>query len=151
MSDPHTPGPAGSPLAFALRRAQAALADDFAARFAAEELRPAQLAVLDLLHRRPGVRQSEAGTLLGIQRTNFVPLLDELERRGLAERRRMETDRRAASLFLTDKGAVLLKRLDVVAKAHEATFVARLGGADARAALLSLLQRLADPAFDPPA
>jgi DNA-binding MarR family transcriptional regulator len=150
MMDSIDPGPAGSPLAFALRRAQRAVTEDFAARFGGEAIRPAQLAVLDLLRRQPGVRQSAAGVAVGIKRTNFVPLLDALERRGLAERRRVPQDRRAVALFLTDQGEALLTRLHAAAAAHEARFTARLGGPDNRFALLSLLQRLADAGFDGP-
>jgi DNA-binding MarR family transcriptional regulator len=136
-------------LGFALRRAQVAVTQDFLDCFDGEDLRPMQFAVLSLLQRNGGARQNQVSEALGIKRTNFVPLLDELERRGLAERRRVAADRRAAALFLTAAGHAMLERLAAAAHAHEARFTARLGP-DNRAVLIGLLSRLADSAFDPP-
>ena len=136
-------------LGFALRRAQAAVAEDFAARFKDEDIRPSQFAVLSVLRGNPGLRQTQVSFALGIQRTNFVPLIDELERRGLAERRRVPGDRRAAALFLTKPGAALLDRLESIAHAHDARFAARVGGPDAFARLLRLLGCVADRTLDP--
>jgi DNA-binding MarR family transcriptional regulator len=144
-------GLVGRSLAFVLRRAQAAVAEDFKARFGPEDIRPGQFALLSVLGANPGIRQNRLSAALGLQRTNLVPLLDELERRGLVERRRTSTDRRAAALALTAAGTALLQRLTALAEAHEAHFAARLGGEQNRYALIALLQRLAEPAFDPPA
>jgi DNA-binding MarR family transcriptional regulator len=134
-------------LGLALRRAQAAVTQDFMDRFAAEGLRPMQYAVLALLQGNAGLKQNQVSETLGIKRTNFVPLLDELERRGLAERRRVADDRRASALFLTDAGHAMLDRLATAARAHEDRFTARIGAAN-RAILLNLLARLSDTAFD---
>jgi DNA-binding MarR family transcriptional regulator len=141
-------GPLAAGLGFALRRAQAAVAEDFSERFAAEEIRPNQFAVLTVLRHNPGLRQTQVSFALGIQRTNFVPLIDELERRGLAERRRVPGDRRAAALFLTREGAATLDRLEAMSRDHTARFVARAGGAEKFSTLLALLQRVADRSFD---
>ena len=140
-------GPLGRTLGFALRRAQAAVAEDFAARFGPEDIRPIQLALLTVLRHNPGLRQTQVSFALGIKRTNFVPLLDELTRRGLAERRQVPGDRRAAALFLTREGGALLDRLEDLARAHEARFAARIGAAD-YATLLGLLHRVADRGLD---
>jgi DNA-binding MarR family transcriptional regulator len=142
--EPYADLPPPATLGFALRRAQAAVAEDFNARFGPEDIRPAQCAVLTLLHHHPGPRQSQVSAALGIKRTNLVPLLDALERRGLIERRRVAGDRRAAALFLTDAGATTAARLATLAQAHEDRFSARLG-ADRHATLLGLLARLAEP------
>ncbi len=152
MPDNEMPHAAAAPIAgtlgLALRRAQAAVTEDFTARFGAEDIRPIQFAVLHLLQRNPGIRQSQASLALDVKRTNFVPLLDELERRGLLERRRVADDRRAAALHLTAAGQAAAARLDALALAHEQRFAARLGPYE-HAILLGLLARLADPAFDP--
>ena len=152
---PHTsadPTPPGhvlpEQLLQALRRAQAAVSEAFHAPLAAQDIRPLQHAVLQVLRRQPGLRQSQASEALGIARTNFVPLFDALERRGLAERRDVEGDRRARGLFLTAAGAALLDTVDPVLAAQEARLNQRLG-ADGRHTLLALLGRLADTAFDP--
>lgn len=132
----------------ALRRAQAAVSEALRTPLAAQDLRPLQHAVLHVLRREPGFRQSQVSAALGIARTNFVPLFDALERRGLAERRDIEGDRRARGLFLTAAGAALLDRVDPILAAQEARLDLRLG-ADGRHTLLALLSRLADTAFDP--
>jgi DNA-binding MarR family transcriptional regulator len=133
-------------IGYALRRAQQAVAQDFAAVLEAEGLRPIQFAVLEILSANPGLRQARASAALGIQTTNFVPLFDALEQAGLAERRPIPGDRRARGLHLTEAGAARLARLQSVIAAHEARFTARVG-VDGRAQLLGLLARLADPAF----
>ena len=141
-------GPLPGLIGYALRRAQLALFQDFQRQFAADEIRPVQFSVLAVLQQNPGLRATQVALALGIKRTNFVPLLDVLEARGLAERRRVKGDRRASALFLTPAGTALLERLMAMVDAHEARFAARLG-AGGKMQLLSLLQRLTDPAFDP--
>jgi DNA-binding MarR family transcriptional regulator len=140
-------GPLANMLSFALRRAQVMVGEDIQRSFAAEEIRPTLFAIMLVLKHNPGLRQSLASGALGIKRTNFVPLFDELQERGLAERRQVAGDRRAAALFLTEPGLALLSRLEQVAERSEARFTARLG-AEGRAQLLALLHRLGDSAFD---
>jgi DNA-binding MarR family transcriptional regulator len=140
-------GPLANMLSFALRRAQATVGESFQRSFAAEEIRPILFAIMMVLKHNPGVRQSMASGALGVKRTNFVPLFDELAERGLAERRQVAGDRRAAALFLTEPGQALLDRLEQVAERSEAHFTARLG-TEGRVQLLGLLHRLGDSAFD---
>ncbi len=137
-------GPLARDLGFALRRAQAAVAEDFDARFGPEGVRPLQVAVLTVLRHNPGLRQTQVSFALGIKRTNFVPLLDELEQSGLAERRQVPGDRRAVALFLTRAGAAKLDRLQAIAQAQEAAFIDRLGGNQRHRELLALLNLIAD-------
>lgn len=125
---------------YRLRRAQMALYQDFLAACAPLALRQAQFAVLELLARNPGAAPSAVSAALGIKRTNFVPLFDELARRGLAERRADQGDRRVRGLFLTDAGIRLVARAREAILAHEARFAERLGQADAQA-LRALLAR----------
>ncbi len=141
-------GPLTNLLGYALRRAQIAVFADFHRRFAAEDIRPAQFSVLQVLRHNPGLRQAKVSAALGVKRTNFVPLFDVLETRGLAERRKVPGDRRASALFLTSAGEALLDRLDATIAAHEERFVARVGGQDAKDRLLVLLHRLIEPDAD---
>ncbi len=83
-----------------------------------------------------------------MRRTNLVPLLADLERRGMSERRPVPGDRRAAALFLTDLGREVLARCEAGCATHEAQLAGRLGDSG-RAQLLSLLHRLVDSAFEP--
>jgi DNA-binding MarR family transcriptional regulator len=142
-------GPLPSLFGYALRRALLAVSQDFQRHFVAEDIRPAQFSVLVVLKFNPGLRAARVAAALGIKRTNFVPLLDGLEKRKLAERRRLERDRRATALFLTETGAAMLARLAPLVAQHEAKFTARVGD-DGRHHLLSLLHRLGEAGTDPP-
>ncbi len=140
-------GPLGTMLFHALRRAQARVLDDLQMALGAEDLRPLPFAILVVLGRNPGLRQTQVGFALDIQRTNLVPLIDGLEQRGLAERRAVPGDRRARGLFLTKLGAEMLARLEARAAAHEARLAERLEPGE-RMRLLALLRRLGGPGHD---
>ncbi|HEX3350981.1 MAG TPA: MarR family transcriptional regulator [Acetobacteraceae bacterium] len=129
-------------IGYTLRRAQLAVFADFHHRFDADDIRPGQYSVLKVIALNPGLRQTRVSAALGIKRTNFVPLLDILAARGLAERRPVAGDRRSSALHLTPAGEALLERLDAKIAAHEAKFTERLGGIDGRYQLLGLLHRL---------
>jgi DNA-binding MarR family transcriptional regulator len=126
-----------------LRRAQLAVFQDFFAAFAPFDIRPAQFSVLTVIERNPGLTQSQVAAALGIKRTNFVGMLDELERRSLAERRQAARDKLSFALYLTADGAALMRKLRPVIKAHEQRMVAKVGE-DGRAALIALLREIAD-------
>ena len=127
-------------LGYRMRRAQLALYQDFLAACEPFTLRQTQFAVLEILERNPGAAPSAVSSALGIKRTNFVPLFDELARRGLAERRADPSDRRARGLFLTKAGAALVARARAAILGHEARLAARLGADDAET-LRALLER----------
>lgn len=129
---------------YMLRRAQLAVFQDFIASFAKMKLRPAEFSVLALIARTPGQKQTEIAGQLGIKRANFVALMDGLERRGLAERRKAATDKRSHSLHLTAEGVRFVARMASVWNEHEQRMIDRLGGPEARATLLALLDRLLD-------
>jgi DNA-binding MarR family transcriptional regulator len=127
---------------YPLRRAQIAVFEDFARRFAALDLTPAQYSTLVAIGDNRGRNQSEIAGALGILRPNFVAMMDELQRRGLAERTRSGADRRSNAVALTPAGRALLERGRVEQAALEAAIDALLGP-DTRAALVTTLLRLA--------
>lgn len=129
-------------IGYALRRAQMAVFADIIRALAPFDLSPAQFSVLVVIERNPGLTQSRVASALGIGRTNFVPLLNELERRGLA-RRGQAGDRRSHALFLTDRGGALMEAIRRAHAEHEARVGARIGE-EARGPLLSALARLAE-------
>lgn len=129
-------------IGYALRRAQLAVFQDFIDSFARLKLRPAEFSVLTLIARTPGQKQTEIAEQLGIKRANFVALMDGLERRGLAERRKAEGDKRSHSLHLTAEGVKFVGRMAQVWTEHEQRLVAQLGGEAERDQLLALLNRL---------
>jgi DNA-binding MarR family transcriptional regulator len=73
----------------------------------------------------------------------MVALIDDLEARGLAERRPDPVDRRAYTLYLTPSGREVLAQLEQAADEHEADLLVALGEPE-RAELVSLLQRVAE-------
>ena len=138
-----TPIPAmGTIIGYKLRRAQLAVFQDFLETFSALKLRPAEFSVLALIAEKPGQKQTEVARQLGIKRANFVALMDGLERRGLAERRKDEHDRRSHSLQLTPKGEAFTTDMLERWKAHEDRMVELLGGPQKRDVLIELLDRL---------
>ena len=88
-------GPLPDLIGYVLRRAQLVVFQDFFSAFAPFDISPAQFSVLTVIERNPGLTQSQVAAALGIKRTNFVGLLDELERRSLAERRQTARDKRS--------------------------------------------------------
>jgi len=90
-----------------------------------------------------GQSQQALSIALGIHRTAMVALVDDLERRGLAERRRDPADRRAYTLHLTSPGRELLDKASLVAEADEDELLAALDAPE-RSQLISLLQRVAE-------
>lgn len=74
------------------------------------DLTPASFALLNVLGSRTGANQQETGTLMGIDPSTMVSLIDGLENAGLAERRPHPKDRRAREVTLTPKGRRVAKR-----------------------------------------
>ena len=129
-------------IGYRLRRAQLHIFQQFIARFAALDLRPAEYSVLVLIGDNPGSKQTEIAQALGIKRANFVALINGLERRGLTERRQVQGDRRSNALFLTAQGEQMMADANSAQAAFEAECVERLGGERARDQLMDLLNRL---------
>lgn len=106
-------------LGYALRQAQLAVFRDFLRAFSRFNIRPVQYGVLTVIEQNPGLKQQHVCQAIGIRRANFVPLLDDLEHRGLARRGLSAHDQRASALFLTEKGKALMRELRKANKAHE--------------------------------
>jgi DNA-binding MarR family transcriptional regulator len=128
-------------LGYALRRAQMLAYADFIAALGELSLSPGQFGVLTVIETNPGLKQTEVSGALGIQKTNFVSVLNEFERRGLAKRRPAADDRRSYALYLTPAGQSLLRRARAAQARHEAHLVRRIGP-QGRQQLLVLLNRL---------
>jgi DNA-binding MarR family transcriptional regulator len=136
-------GPLPNLIGYVLRRAQVSVFQDFIETCASQDIRPAQYSVLAVIEQNPGLNQSRLARLLGIKRANLVGMLDELEMRGLAERRLRDDDRRAHGLHLTSGGVALMSQLHALVAAHEQRMVARISkrGKDQ---LILLLRQLYD-------
>jgi DNA-binding MarR family transcriptional regulator len=106
-------------IGYVMRRAQIAIFQDFGRTFASFGVRPAQFAALTAIERNPGLKQTEISAALGIKRTNFVAMCDELQTLGLANRRALSNDRRSNALYLTRKGERLTGELRRACRLHE--------------------------------
>jgi len=124
-----------------LRRAQAAVFEDFRKTMAAEKITPGQYGVLALIGANDGLSQSALARALGIERSTMVAVIDGLETRGLVDRHPSETDRRSNELSLTPKGRALTDKLGPMVEDHEARMAEGLD-ADEKAILVDLLKRV---------
>lgn len=137
------PGPPGGSTAFLLAQLGEHAAALFAQRIASLDLTPAQAGLLRLLAVNPGRSQRELADDLGMPPSRFVPFADELEERGLIERRKNPTDRRLHALHLTDQGTELLASLRTAGMAHEQEICQALSP-DEHRQLATLLRRIAE-------
>ena len=115
----------------------------FAERLALFDLHPRHFGMLSHLAANEGQSQQALSRALGIHRSAVVALVDDLEHRGLAERRRDPVDRRAYTLYLTPQGRGLLAQLQHVAEQDEAELLTALNASE-RSQLILLLQRVAE-------
>jgi DNA-binding MarR family transcriptional regulator len=141
---PRAPGhPLGGRASFLLSQLGAYSAHEFGKRLAPLGIRPGHFGLLMHLSRGDGQSQQRLADAVGIHRNVMVGLVDELEDRGLIERRRRPADRRAHAIHLTAAAHDLLRRAQRVADEHEAELLAGIGEDD-RSYLITLLQHLAD-------
>ena len=137
-------GPLPEYVGYVLRRAQIAATAGFHEALKAVKLSPTQFSVLTVIRENPGVSPSEVCAALGIQKANFVPLLNELERRRLVRRQSGVADRRTYALHLTSEGEKLAVRAHALHEKHERRLLERLGR-QGRDQLMRLLRRLIGP------
>ena len=124
---------------YRLRLAQQNVFRDFAA--SVPGLSPGRVGMLLLIEANPGVTQSRLAHAVNRDRSTMVGVLDQLEAKGLIERRR-GADRRTNGLWLTRAGRARLARATRAITIHERRVTARLSSAE-RATLLALLARVA--------
>ena len=99
--------------------------------------------MLTRLAANEGKSQQAIGELIGLNPTQMVFLVDELEERGWVERRRNPADRRSYALLLTDAGRDMLAKVQAAGRAHQQRLGAALSPRE-REQLTSLLRRIAD-------
>jgi DNA-binding MarR family transcriptional regulator len=129
-------------IGYHLRRTTHAVTADFTAAFEGMKLRPILFAVMAVIAGNPGIIQMEVGKALDIHRANLVPLLKELDERGLIVRRIAAHDRRAFALDLTHSGKSLFDEALGRMRQHESRFFGVLTARE-RDALRRILLKLA--------
>src|SRR3954470_24221742 len=102
----------------------------FAERLAVLGLHPRHFGMLSHLAAAEGQSQQALSIALGIHRSAMVALVDDLEHRGLAERRRDPVDRRAYTLYLTPPGRELLADLKRVADERDVELLSALDASE---------------------
>lgn len=128
-------------IGYQLRLAQLSIFNDFAAELKDFDISPGRFGVLVLISANPGMTQSLLASATQLDRSTMVTVIDQLEARGLVERRASPTDRRSNALVLTEEGEKLLKQLKRRIKQHE-TRIANTMTAEETATLVGLLTRI---------
>ncbi|GAA4746879.1 hypothetical protein GCM10023350_34520 [Nocardioides endophyticus] len=137
---PETPEPLLESLGFLITRAHARMHRAFAGALEPLRIEPRHFGVLTTVTALGPVAQAELGRQLGVSGASVVQMIDDLEARGLVERRRLETDRRTQVLHLLPEAGDVLAE---AARIADETVAGRLGALDAEQArrLVLLLQR----------
>ena len=139
---PRLPEELISSTSFLLKRLGFAAKDQAMEAYERSGLHPYHHAVLAVLDEGSRETQGAIADALGYDRGQLVGLLDELEDRGLVERRRDPADRRRHIVRLTPAGKRALAKLRALARQLDDEFLASLDENE-RAQLHALLLRLA--------
>jgi DNA-binding MarR family transcriptional regulator len=114
----------------------------FAERVSAFDVLPADVGVLRMVAGEPGRSQQSLAHELGVVASRVVALVDNLEGKGLLERRRSPRDRRHYELHLTPAGTTVMARIGALRAAHEDDICAALDE-DERGVLMTMLEAIA--------
>jgi len=128
-------------MGYQLRLAQIAIFRDFASTLGGLNITPGLFGVLIIVARNPGMTQTALARAVHLDRSTVVTVIDNLEARGLVDRRPSIPDRRANALVLTPSGTRLLKKLKGLVAEHESRLCRNLSERD-QETLVSLLQKI---------
>jgi DNA-binding MarR family transcriptional regulator len=130
-----------------LNMAGHALSNRLAAALAAVDLTPRMQCVL--VHALERERtQIQLAALADLDKTTMVGTVDDLERRGLAERRPSATDRRARIIAVTEAGRAAAERGQRIVDQVHADVLAALPERD-REVFVAALRQLVDGGLEP--
>lgn len=115
----------------------------FAERLERLDLSPPHAGILRMLRGSAGQSQQDVAESLGLHPSRMVAVLDELEGKGLVERRANPDDRRVYALYLTPAGEKALRDIGRINAEHLESLCAALAAPE-REALALLLQRIAE-------
>ncbi|NZD62556.1 winged helix DNA-binding protein [Rhizobium sp. WYCCWR 11290] len=124
-----------------LRRASALNMQDITNALATVGQRPSGFSVACIINEQPGITSAEICRMLGMQRANIVPLLDELSGPGYISRVDDERDKRVQRLYLTDAGYEALETWHDIVFSHEERVLANLSPSE-RDLLRELLAKI---------
>jgi DNA-binding MarR family transcriptional regulator len=115
----------------------------FAERLAPLNLTPPHAGILRVIKLADGQSQQAIGEKLGLFASRLVVLLDELEQRGLIERRDNPSDRRSYALHLTKAGVESCMQIERIGRDLNSALCAALNESE-RAQLTGFLTRIAE-------
>ena len=119
----NTPGlkdPLDNFLGYQLRRAAFATLSALVDAFDGLGVSNTEGVIIRFVHTNPGCTQADIARAIGVKRTNMVPIINGLMVKGLLER--APADGRSHSLYLTDAGSELHRRIVRVHLEHEKYF-----------------------------
>jgi DNA-binding MarR family transcriptional regulator len=129
--------------AFLLSQVGAHAAEVFAKLLTPLQLDLAHSGIVWMLGRSAGISQRELASTLKIHPSRLVALLDELEDRGLVERRGHTADRRLYALHLTTRGQTTFDKIMRLSEEHLRLICGALSQKECEQ-LAALLQRIAE-------
>ncbi len=124
---------------YQMKRAFNVIQSDLVKTLKPFDLRMLTYTALVLIVDNPGLRQSQLAEAMDVERPNMVVIIDELERRELITRDRVQTDRRAYALKATLKGRRRYEKAIAAVTAHEADLLRDLDD-DARTTILAAMK-----------
>jgi DNA-binding MarR family transcriptional regulator len=137
-------------MGYNLRRAHGVQKQRFESVFGPLAIRPVTLSALGTIYDNPGITQADLGKKLNIKRANMVPVMAELEGRGLISRRPSASDRRAHLVSLTPAGQKFTVKLLELHRRLEDDLAKALGPRehDQLLQLLKRFRKLGEPKLD---
>lgn len=139
-------GRLGDFVGFRLRRIQNQLSRQFAQVTDRYQLRQGLFSALAIISANPGLSQVTLAREVGLDKSMAVAVVDELEARGWAERRRSTVDRRRHALFTTPAGETWLAEMFAALEDVEHDVLDALGDEDRRV-LSAILDRVYNACF----
>jgi DNA-binding MarR family transcriptional regulator len=127
---------------FLISRMGMVAAKQFAERISSIGLTPRMWGALNVLDAEGEITQHSLCQAIGMDPSSMVATIDELEAKGLVERRQHPNDRRAHALHVTKKGEETLAEGRKLARSAQADLLAPLNDEE-RQQLHDLLLRLA--------
>jgi DNA-binding MarR family transcriptional regulator len=135
-------GPLATWVGFNLRMAQEATFHAFSRRSQEIGESPGRFATLTLIARNPGISQTELSQAAGRDKSSLTPVVEDLVRRGMVERKRVRDDRRTYHLNVTPAGKKTLTQLTRCARRHERILDGIIGSRD-RKRFVQILKKIA--------
>ena len=128
---------------YLFRRMQQIAVAIFMEECKAHDLTPVQFAALVAIHTHPGIDATRLSAVIAFDRSTLGNVIERLEAKDYIERKPSHDDKRVKLLYLTRKGAALLRDIMPSVDRAQARMLQPLKPAH-RKALLALLTQLVD-------